>query len=112
LRRDFIVTDAPRLLAAARRAYLQLTPEATEQDAVAAVTCAADVIFVLLEQAGLTGSAADAALAGYESHGLELGGGRSQVTFDDPWPLPVGQDCADRDVFALPVAETGQAKGT
>jgi hypothetical protein len=110
LRRDFIVTDPVRLLAAARRAYLRLTPGATGQDAEAAVTCAADAFFVLLEQAGLVGSAADAALAAYESHGLQLGGWRSQVTVDDPWPLPAGRDCVERDVFALPVADGDQAQ--
>jgi hypothetical protein len=104
MRRDFVVTDAGRLLAAGRRAYARLNPEASEQDAVEAVTGAADVVFTLLEAAGLAGSAADAAVAGYEPDGLTLGGQRTQVTFDDPWPLPVGPDCTVRDVFALPPA--------
>ncbi|MCW2929169.1 MAG: hypothetical protein JWM19_131 [Actinomycetia bacterium] len=104
LRRDFVVADAGRLLAAGRRAYVRLNPGASEQDAAEAVTCAADVVFTLLEDAGLIGDAADAALAGYESDGLALGGHRALVTFNDPWPLPVGPDCAERDVFALPPA--------
>lgn len=104
LRRDFTVTDAPRLLAEARRAYLRLTPGATEQDAAAEVTCAADVVFVLLEEAGLIGGAADAALATYESLGLEVGGHRSQVIPDEPWPLHPRGDCLRHDVFALPTA--------
>jgi hypothetical protein len=64
LRRDFVVTDADRFLAAGRRAYVRLNPGADEHDAAEAVTCAADVIFTLLEDVGLIGSATDAALAG------------------------------------------------
>lgn len=105
LRRDFVVTDAERLLAAARRAYVRLAPGATEQDAAQEVTSAADAVFTLLEQAGLVGGAADAALAACEDEGLAVGGWRAQVTFGDPHPLPPGPDCliGDRDVFALPV---------
>jgi hypothetical protein len=102
LRRDFVIADAGRLMAAGRRAYVRLNPGASEQDAAEAVTCAADVVFALLEEAGLIGSAVDAALAGCESDGLALGGHRVQVTFNDPWPLLVRPDCAERDVFALP----------
>jgi len=69
------------------------------------VTCAADAVFTLLEQAGFVGGAADAALAAYEDEGLALGGWRAQVTFDEPHPLAPGPDCfsGDRDVFALTV---------
>jgi hypothetical protein len=48
LRRDFVIADAGRLLAAGRRAYVRLNPGASEQDAAEAVTCAADVVFALL----------------------------------------------------------------
>lgn len=103
LRRDFVVTDAEQLLAAARRAHRQLNPGTTEQDAAEAVTCAADAVFTLLEQAGLLGNAMDTTLTAYETEGLALGGWRAQVTFDDPRPLPPGPDCFnDRDVYALP----------
>jgi hypothetical protein len=103
LRRDFVVTDAGQLLAAARQAYGQLNPGTTEQDAVEAVTSAADAVFTLLEQAGLLGSATDTALAAYEDEGLGLGGWRAQVTVDDPHPLRPGPDCLRQDdVFALP----------
>jgi hypothetical protein len=102
LRRDFAVADAEKLLAAGRRAYMRLNPGATEQGAAEAVTGAADVIFILLEGAGLIGDAADAALAMYESDGLVPDGWRAQVTVEDPWPLSVGHDCAERNVFALP----------
>lgn len=103
LRRDFVVTDAERLLATARRAYRDLNSGATEQDAAEVVTCAADAIFTLLEHAGVLGSAADSALAAYDAEGLALGGQRAQVTLNDPRPLPSGRDCfGDHDVFALP----------
>lgn len=94
LRRDFAVADAEKLLAAGRRVYMRLNPGATGQGAAEAVTGAADVIFILLEGAGLTGDVVDAALATYESDGLALGGWRAQVTTEDPWPLSVGHDCS------------------
>lgn len=104
LRRDFVVTDAEQLLASARRAYLQLNPAAT--NAAEMVTSAADSVFTILEQAGLIGVAADAALIRYEQEGMALGGWRTQVTFDDPHPLAPGHNCfSDEDVFALPRGE-------
>jgi hypothetical protein len=42
LRRDFTVTDAGRLLAAARRMYQELNPGTGTDDAEAMVSCAAD----------------------------------------------------------------------
>jgi hypothetical protein len=102
LRRDFVVADSEQLLAAGRRTYMRLNPGATEQDAAGAVTGVADVIFILLEGAGLIGDVADSTLATYQSDGLELGGWHGQVTIDDPWPLTVRPDCVERDVFALP----------
>lgn len=104
LRRDFIVTDGERLLAAGRRVYMRRNPTAAEDEVAEAVTCAADLIYVLLENAGLIGDAADAALAAYESDGLAPGGWRGQLTIDDPWPLEAGPDCVERDVFKLPSA--------
>ncbi|GAA1892803.1 hypothetical protein [Asanoa iriomotensis] len=102
-RRDFVVTDAARFLATARRHYRDLHPEATEAEAEEQVTAAADAIYVLLEHAGLIGDAADARLAEHGDAGLRLGGWRSQVTFDEPEPLRAGYDCLRTgDVFALP----------
>jgi hypothetical protein len=103
VRRDFTVTEADRLLAAARAAWVQLNPGATVREAKAAVTGAADAIFTILEAGGLLGPAADRALAGYASHGLEPGGSQAQVTFNEPRRLPAGPRCfEDGDVFALP----------
>jgi hypothetical protein len=103
LRRDFTVSDATRLLAAARAAYLELNPGATENDAARVVTSAADAIFTLLEQDGLLGHAVESALAAHSGHGLEPGGWRAQVTIDESRHLPAGPDCFTHgDVFALP----------
>jgi hypothetical protein len=102
-RRDFVVTDAARLLEAARQAYRELHPEASPQDAVVMVTSAADAIFTILERDGLLGEAIEARLAERERDGLQLGGTRAQVVLDDPAPLPRGWDCfRTGDVFALP----------
>jgi len=102
-RHDFVVTDAEQLLTAARRAYRELNPGTTEQDAAETVTSAADAVFTLLEQAGFLGSGTDSALAACEDDGLALGGWRAQVTLNDPRPLPAGPDCfVNHDVFALP----------
>ena len=103
LRRDFTVSDAMGLLAAARSAYLELNPGATQNDAAEVVTSAADAIFTLLEHGGLLGHTADRALAAHSGHGLQLGGWRAQVTIDEPHHLPPGFDCFTHgDVFALP----------
>jgi hypothetical protein len=103
MRRDFTVTDAGRLLAAARAAYVQLNHGATAREAEAAVTSAADVIFTILETGRLLGPTADRALAGYAGHGLEPGGSLAQITLNESRRLPAGPRCfEDGDVFALP----------
>jgi hypothetical protein len=48
LRRDFTVTDAGRLLAAARRMYQGLDPGSTVDDAEAMVSSAADALYCRL----------------------------------------------------------------
>ncbi|WP_327000195.1 hypothetical protein OHA72_34340 [Dactylosporangium sp. NBC_01737] len=102
-RRDFVVTDAARLLAAARRVFLELNPDAAPQDADVAVTCAADAIFTILEGAGLFGDALESRLAAHEADGLRAGGSRAQVVIDEPDPLRAGWDCfRTGDVYALP----------
>ena len=103
LRRDFTVTSARRLLAAARAAYMDLNPGAIPRHAAQMVTSAADAIFTLLERDGLVGQGIDARLAAHTDDGLEAGGWRAQVTTDEASRLPPGPDCRDRgDVFALP----------
>jgi hypothetical protein len=104
-RRDFVITDAARLLEAARSVFCELNPEASPDDAAAAVTCAADAIFSILERDGLIGDATDARLAGREADGIEVLGWRAQVTVNEPEPLRPGRDCLRTgDVFALPTA--------
>jgi hypothetical protein len=104
LRRDFTVTDAARLLAAARAAYTLVNPDSGPQDAAAAVTTAADAVFTILESNGLLGHACDRALAARAEDGLQPGGWRAQVTINEANRLPPGSDCTDHgDVFALPV---------
>ncbi|BCY11589.1 hypothetical protein L3i22_066770 [Actinoplanes sp. L3-i22] len=105
LRYDFSVTDAGRLLSAARRLYQELDPGASAGEAEAMVTCAADALFVVLEHAGLLGEAVDDRLAGYLGDGLDAGGSRAQVVPNEPWPLsarPRGDCFRTDDVFALP----------
>lgn len=71
LRRDFTVTDAARLLTAARTAYALANPGASPQDAAAAVTSAADAMFTILESEGILGRAVDHALAARLGDGLQ-----------------------------------------
>lgn len=104
LRRDFTVTDAERLLTAARRIHRDLNPGAGVEETHLAVSCAADALYVVLEHAGLMGDAVDERLARCADDGLELGGWRAEVVPDEPWPLPrePRRDCLRGDVFALP----------
>lgn len=106
LRRDFTVTDAARLIAAARAAYIELNPGATELDAEQMVVSAADAIFAIFERDGLLGQPAEAAVASHADDGLEPGGWRAQVTANESRRLPPGPDCFDPgDIFALPQHE-------
>ncbi|MFI9508068.1 hypothetical protein [Nocardia sp. NPDC052566] len=106
-RRDFRVTDAGRLLDVARRAYLHLHPDSTSEDAEAAVTCAADAVFTILEYDQLLGDEIETRLAAREIDGLSLGGWQAQLVLDEPQPLhrdPRG-NCLRGDVFALPESD-------
>ncbi|MFE3195484.1 hypothetical protein ACFXHA_41235 [Nocardia sp. NPDC059240] len=106
-RRDFRVTDAARLLAVARRAYLELNPGSTSEDAEAEVGCAADAIYTILEFDQLLGDQVETRLAARESDGLSLGGWGAQLVLDEPLPLsrePRG-NCLRADVFAPPESE-------
>lgn len=106
LRRDFVVTDAARLLATARRVYIELNPTATTHDAETAVANAADAIFTILESDGLIGDPLDARLAAREADGLGTAGWRAQIVANEPEPLRPGGDCLrGDDVFALPTTE-------
>jgi hypothetical protein len=107
MRLDFVVTDAERFLAAARRAYRAVYPDTDDEQAAQAVTCAADAIFTVLEHARVLPASPDEQLATYDLDGLERGGWRAQAIFNDPWPLHKG-GCgfgAAPDPFALPEHE-------
>src|SRR5262245_7782201 len=82
-RRDFVVTDAARLLDAARGVFCELNPDASPDDAAEVVTCAADAIFTILEGDGLVGDAIDARLASRERDGVKVLGWRAQVVIDE-----------------------------
>ncbi|MCW6011023.1 hypothetical protein K1W54_41740 [Micromonospora sp. CPCC 205371] len=104
LRRDFTVTDADRLLIAARRIYLELNPDMSAGEASAMVTCAADALFVIVEHAGLLGDATDNRLADRAADGLAVEGWRAEAVMNEPEPLAPGprSNCLRGDVFALP----------
>lgn len=103
LRHDFVITDAGKLLAAARAAYAGQNRGCTGQEADESVTAVADVVFTILEKDGLVGDAAEATLALHAGDGLKPGGWRAQVTVNELRPLPAGPDCLQYgDVFALP----------
>lgn len=103
IRRDFTVTDARLLLAAARAAYVDLHPGASGLEAQEMVTSASDAMFTLMERDGLLGDVINTALARHSDQGLQAADWRAQVTVNEPRPLPPGPDCFDRgDVFALP----------
>jgi hypothetical protein len=109
LRRDFTVTDADRLLATARRIHRDRNPGTSAEEARTMVSCAADALFVILEDAGVLGDEAESRLAGYERDGLAVGGWRAQVVPNEPWPLSPEprRDCLHGgDVFALPADES------
>jgi hypothetical protein len=111
LRYDFAVSDASRLLAAARRIYQDLNPGAGADETDAMVTCAADALFVVLEHAGLFGAGVDEQLAAYRNSGLEVSGSRAQVVPNEPCPLsgtPRGDCLRTEDVFALPADKSGE----
>ncbi|MBO2450742.1 hypothetical protein J4573_26805 [Actinomadura barringtoniae] len=71
------------------------------------VTCAADALFVVLEQVGLLGDAADDRLAGHAADGPAIGGWRAQILVGEPAPLSPEprNDCLRGDVFAFPPRE-------
>jgi hypothetical protein len=103
IRRDFMITDAQRVLDAARTAYRELNPESSQAEAAESVSSAADAVFTILERAGILGPEADNALAARAMDGLASQGQRAQVTINENRRLLAAPDCfADDDVFALP----------
>ena len=104
MRRDFVVTDAARLMATARRIYLDLNAQATPDEAAMNITCAADALFMILEADDQWSEATEARLAARDADGLRTQGGCAQFVPHEPRPLSVGgYNCfRDEDLFALP----------
>lgn len=108
-RQDVVIADPERFLAAARAAYRDLTPGATEEEAAEHVHDVRDAVFVLLERFGRL--AADPHPAPSEGPGLPAperpdglspAGDLTQLVFDDPGTLR-GYGCfLPEDPFALP----------
>jgi hypothetical protein len=99
LRRDLTVNDAAAVLAAGRRAFLDLHPDIEAHTVEEHVTCAADAVYALLDRDGV--------MSDHREVGLVSGGFREQLSFNDPLPLPDPPHCFDGhvDYFALPASE-------
>ncbi|MDH6707778.1 hypothetical protein P3T27_004515 [Kitasatospora sp. MAA19] len=98
IRRDVVVVDPERFLAAARAAFRELNPEATEEETARHVPDTTEAVFALLDRFG--GLAPDLPDAGAgrcgpipgrrvldRSDGLSPAGEILQVVLDEPQPL-------------------------
>jgi hypothetical protein len=125
MRRDVVVADPQRFLAAARRAYRDLHPEVDEAEAAGLIVDAVDAAYALLERFGHlepddpraaarraptvhhtpehTGRApVDGPPDPRRPDGLSAAGWRTQIVLNDPMPLR-DPGCFDQaDPFALP----------
>ncbi|MFE2406944.1 hypothetical protein ACFXDE_01235 [Kitasatospora sp. NPDC059408] len=118
-RRDVVVVDPERFLAAARAAFRELYPGATEQDARRHVLDVTDAVDVLLERDGVLAPGLRDAGAGRcgplpgrrvldRPDGLSPAGEIQQIVLGDPEPLQdivLSQFAEGRDLFALPPTE-------
>ncbi len=110
-RQDVVIADPERFLAAARAAYRELTPGATEETAAEQVRDVRDAVFALLERFGRlaagppghTGPPGPELLHDLDRpNGLSPAGEITQLVFDDPQVLQ-GYGCfLPEDPFALP----------
>ncbi|QIS08593.1 hypothetical protein [Nocardia arthritidis] len=108
-RLDLRVTDARRLLAAARRAYLELNPDATAAEAQGEVRCAAEAIGEILAHAGLFGDGeVHRRLESRVDDGVEVGGWAARICVDEPYPLspsPLGNCLRGDEIFEVPARD-------
>ncbi|MEV7021977.1 hypothetical protein [Kitasatospora sp. NPDC093558] len=119
-RRDVVVVDPERFLAAARAAFREVYPGTSEEDAHRDVRDVVDAAAVLLERDGVlapglrdAGASACGPFPGLRvldrPDGLSPAGELQQIVLDDPEPLQdimlfqLGQG---RDLFALPPTES------
>ncbi|WP_336206618.1 hypothetical protein [Nonomuraea sp. LPB2021202275-12-8] len=112
-RRDVVIVDPERFLAAARGAYLELYPDATEESAAENVLDVHDAVHVLLDRDGrLAADAPDLLTARCGSRpdlpipdradGLSPAGELQRIVLDDPRPLRDYGCFPPEDPFALP----------
>ncbi|WP_344876490.1 hypothetical protein [Allokutzneria multivorans] len=127
VRRDLVIVDAERFMAAAREAYRQLNPGVAETEVVDAVADAYDAVFTLLDHAGQqfagTGDAGIWPLPGQPSElgrsgalpgvrvtdrpdGLSPAGSLHAVVLTEPQPLQDYGCFQPEDPFALPEEHT------
>ncbi|MEV4358759.1 hypothetical protein [Nonomuraea sp. NPDC049625] len=112
-RRDVVIVDPERFLAAARAAYRDLCPEAGEDDAAENVRDVYDAVHVLLDRFGQL--AADAPETSLGRGGLRPGrrvpdrpdglspaGELQRIVLEDPMPLQDYGCFLPEDPFALP----------
>ncbi|MGW2250455.1 hypothetical protein ACWCXH_09670 [Kitasatospora sp. NPDC001660] len=118
-RRDVVVVDPERFLAAARAAFRELYPDVTEEDArchVRDVTAAAAVLLdrdgVLVPGVRDAGAGACGPFPGRRvldrADGLSPAGELQRIVVDDPQPLQdivLFQLAEQQDLFALPPTE-------
>ncbi len=108
-RRDVVVVDPARFLAAARAAYRDLHPDADEAE----ITDVYDAVGVLLDRFGPLASDAPDQLVGYggplpghrvldRPDGLSPAGELQQIVVDDPMALQDYGCFLPEDPFALP----------
>jgi hypothetical protein len=105
-RQDVVVADPERFFAAARQAYRDVRPEATEADAIAAVQDVHDAVHALIERDG--GLVADDPAPGWmrppvpdRSDGLSPAGLLRQVVLDEQPTLRDYGCFLPEDPFAL-----------
>ncbi|MFF2525201.1 hypothetical protein [Streptomyces liangshanensis] len=115
IRQDVVIADPERFLAAARAAYRELSPDATEETAAEDVRDVHDAVFALLGRFGglaagspdttppaRAGAPTPARPDGLRPDGLRPAGEFTQVVLDDPRSLAEYGCFPPEDPFALP----------
>ncbi|MBF8188542.1 hypothetical protein ITP53_23005 [Nonomuraea sp. K274] len=108
-RRDVVVVDPDRFMAAARQAYRAANPGLTEAEAAEAVVDVYDAVHALLDRDGrLVPDGPERTRPGVRVHdrpdGLSPAGWEEQIVIDDPMPLQDYGCFPLEDPFALPSA--------
>ncbi len=112
-RRDVVVVDPARFLAAARAAFRELHPDVSDEEAAEIVADVYDAVGVLLDLDGKLAADAPEMPIGCRGtppgqrvldrpDGLSLAGELQQIVLDDPMPLQDYGVLVPEDPFALP----------